>query len=64
MTWLLDTNVVSEPSRPQPDPHCLAWLDARAEDCDPAHEFIEQGYSECRVTVIRAVNHALGEEDL
>ena len=27
---LLDTNVVSEPLRPQPDPNVLDWLDAQA----------------------------------
>ncbi|MDR1807228.1 MAG: type II toxin-antitoxin system VapC family toxin [Propionibacteriaceae bacterium] len=26
MTYLLDTNVVSEPVRPRPDPTVLAWL--------------------------------------
>ncbi|HEU0198362.1 MAG TPA: type II toxin-antitoxin system VapC family toxin [Nevskiaceae bacterium] len=26
---LLDTNVVSEPWKPEPDPHVLAWLDAQ-----------------------------------
>jgi hypothetical protein len=31
--WLLDTNVVSEISRPLPDAPCLAWLEARSEDC-------------------------------
>jgi len=27
---LLDTNVVSEPMRPKPEPNVLAWLDAQA----------------------------------
>ncbi|MGL4574345.1 MAG: type II toxin-antitoxin system VapC family toxin [Burkholderiaceae bacterium] len=27
---LLDTNVVSEPLRPAPDPHVIAWIDAQA----------------------------------
>ncbi|HMD86883.1 MAG TPA: type II toxin-antitoxin system VapC family toxin [Terriglobia bacterium] len=27
---LLDTNVISEPMRPNPDPKVLAWLDAQA----------------------------------
>lgn len=27
---LLDTNVVSEPLRPTPDPRVVAWLDAQA----------------------------------
>jgi toxin FitB len=27
---ILDTNVVSEPLKPQPDPKVLAWLDAQA----------------------------------
>jgi toxin FitB len=26
--YLLDTNVLSEPGRPAPDPHVLRWLDA------------------------------------
>jgi predicted nucleic acid-binding protein len=29
---ILDTNVVSEPLRPAPDPAVLAWLDAQAPD--------------------------------
>ncbi len=33
MTWLLDTNVVSELTKLAPDPLCVAWLEARAEDC-------------------------------
>ena len=33
MTWLLDTNIVSELTQPQPDANCVAWLEARAEDC-------------------------------
>lgn len=33
MTWLLDTNIVSELTRPQPDPNCVAWLEAHAENC-------------------------------
>ena len=33
MTWLLDTNIVSELTKPQPDPTCEAWLDAHAADC-------------------------------
>jgi predicted nucleic acid-binding protein len=27
---LLDTNLVSEPWKPQPDPHVVAWIDAQA----------------------------------
>jgi predicted nucleic acid-binding protein len=27
---LLDTNVVSEPLKPRPDPHVLAWIDSQA----------------------------------
>lgn len=27
---LVDTNVVSEPWKPKPDPHVLVWLDAQA----------------------------------
>lgn len=30
--FLLDTNVISEPSRPQPDPRVMAWLAAADED--------------------------------
>ncbi|HWY75652.1 MAG TPA: PIN domain-containing protein [Verrucomicrobiae bacterium] len=33
MTWLLDTNIVSELSRPEPDAGCLTWLEERADDC-------------------------------
>src|ERR1051326_7978068 len=33
MTWLLDTNIVSELTKPQPDPTCEMWLDAHAADC-------------------------------
>ncbi len=32
MTFLLDTNVLSEPTRPRPDPGVLAWLAAVDED--------------------------------
>lgn len=28
MAYLLDTDVLSESSKPQPNPHVLAWLDA------------------------------------
>jgi predicted nucleic acid-binding protein len=27
---LLDTNLVSEPWKPRPDPHIVAWIDAQA----------------------------------
>lgn len=30
--WLLDTNVIWEPSKPKPDEHVLAWLDAQTEE--------------------------------
>ena len=33
MTYLLDTNIVSETSKPNPDPHCVAWLEARRGQC-------------------------------
>ena len=33
MNYLLDTNVVSELTKPAPDPKCLAWLQARAAAC-------------------------------
>lgn len=33
MTWLLDTNIVSELTKPAPHPACVAWLEARAADC-------------------------------
>jgi predicted nucleic acid-binding protein len=33
MNWLLDTNAVSEISKPSPDPNCMAWLEAHEEDC-------------------------------
>ena len=46
MRYLLDTNVVSEPSRPRPDPRVLTWMEARrAELAVSAITFseIEQG---------------------
>ena len=33
MTWLLDTNIVSELTKPLPDATCVTWLEARAADC-------------------------------
>ena len=33
MKWLLDTNVISELTKPRPDPNCDAWLGAHDEDC-------------------------------
>ncbi len=33
MTWLIDTNVVSEISKPDPDPNCVAWLKAHRGQC-------------------------------
>jgi predicted nucleic acid-binding protein len=30
MRYLLDTNVLSEPAKPRPDPHVLAWLEAQS----------------------------------
>jgi predicted nucleic acid-binding protein len=33
MIWLLDTNIVSELTKPAPDSNCVAWLEARAADC-------------------------------
>jgi predicted nucleic acid-binding protein len=33
MTFLLDTNVVSELTKPAPDAKCVAWVSARADDC-------------------------------
>jgi toxin FitB len=33
MTYLLDTNVVAESSKPIPDPKCIAWLEARRGQC-------------------------------
>jgi hypothetical protein len=33
MSWLLDTNTVSEISKPGPDPNCIIWLEAHEEDC-------------------------------
>ena len=32
MTYLLDTNVLSEGMRPQPDPLVIAWLDQHQEE--------------------------------
>lgn len=33
MNWLLDTNTVSEISKPNPDPNCMGWLTAHEEEC-------------------------------
>ena len=33
MTWLLDTNIVSETSKSEPDANCVAWLKARRGQC-------------------------------
>jgi predicted nucleic acid-binding protein len=33
MTYLLDTNVVSETSKPAPDSRCIAWLQAKRGQC-------------------------------
>ena len=33
MRFLLDTNVVSETSKPLPDPKCVAWLEAHRGEC-------------------------------
>ena len=34
MTWLLDTKVISETSKPNPDANCVAWLKARRQQCE------------------------------
>ena len=33
MTWLLDTNIISETSKPEPDANCVAGLKARRGQC-------------------------------
>ena len=33
MSWLLDTNVVCEATKPNSDANCDAWLDARKDEC-------------------------------
>ncbi|HMP84610.1 MAG TPA: PIN domain-containing protein [Verrucomicrobiota bacterium] len=33
MTFILDTNVVSEINKESPDPVCMGWLSAHANDC-------------------------------
>jgi toxin FitB len=33
MIWLLDTNIISELTKPAPDPACEAWLEAHASHC-------------------------------
>ena len=33
MTWLLDTNIVSETSKLEPNANCVAWLRARRGQC-------------------------------
>jgi toxin FitB len=32
MSYLLDTNVISEISKPAPNPNCIAWMTAHAEE--------------------------------
>ncbi len=32
MSWLLDTCVICEPTRPRPSPHVLAWLAGQPEE--------------------------------
>src|SRR2546423_1371225 len=33
MAWLLDTNILSELTKPEPDPVCELWFDEHADDC-------------------------------
>jgi toxin FitB len=33
MSWLLDTNIVSELRKPKPDPLCIAWVEANEAEC-------------------------------
>jgi toxin FitB len=33
MRYVLDTNIISEITKPQPDAKCLAWLEQHAIDC-------------------------------
>lgn len=33
MKYLLDSNVLSEPTKPKPDPAVIAWLDANESEC-------------------------------
>lgn len=33
MRYVLDTNIVSETTKPAPHPGCVAWLEAHAHDC-------------------------------
>jgi predicted nucleic acid-binding protein len=33
MKYVLDTNIISETSKPEPDARCLAWLHSHAMDC-------------------------------
>lgn len=33
MRYVLDTNIVSEITKPQPDRKCLEWLEKHAIDC-------------------------------
>jgi hypothetical protein len=39
MSYLLDTNIISEVSKPAPDANCKAWLDAN----DPAKRTARSG---------------------
>ena len=33
MKYLLDSNIVSEPAKPKPDPAVIAWIDAQESEC-------------------------------
>ena len=33
MKYVLDTNIISETTKPKPDPRCLSWLADHADDC-------------------------------
>ena len=33
MSWLIDTDVLSQPAKPKGDPRVIAWLEAHRDDC-------------------------------
>lgn len=42
MRYLLDTNVLSEPVKPKPDPRLLKWFERHGDECVTAAPVIEE----------------------
>lgn len=59
--YLLDTNVVGEPSKADPDPHVMAWLDA-TDDAELAISAVTVHELWYGVARARAANHARANE--